>query len=383
MKLTLQMQLLPDDTQCPVLLSTMERFNEAATFAAKVAFDAGVRSQPAIHARCYREIRDRFGLSSQMAVRAIGKVVEALASLRAKGERDTCPEFKPHGAVTYDQRILGFKGLDKVSLWTLAGRMILPMVYGKYQEERFDRIKGQCDLVFRGGRFYLYATIDVPEDAPIEVEDFLGVDLGVVNLATDSDGTTHSGEAVEKVRKRNNEHRKALQSRGTKSAKRRLTKVRKRESNFKRNENHRIANEIVAKAKDTGVGIAIEDLAGITGDGKQFRREQRSRMKGWAFSQMRLFIAYKALRAGVPVVAVDPAYTSRTCSTCGHCCKGNRKNRNDFVCLHCGFSLPADHNAAINIGTRAKVGWPTVGTDDAGARTPGISHLQATGLQPE
>src|SRR3954451_14752338 len=114
MKLTLQMQLLPDDEQKLVLLSTMERFNEAATFAARIAFEAGVRSQTAIHARGYRQIRDRFGLSSQMTVRAVGKVVEALASLRARGERDVCPEFKPHGAVTYDQRILGFKGLDKV-----------------------------------------------------------------------------------------------------------------------------------------------------------------------------------------------------------------------------------------------------------------------------
>jgi len=366
MKLTLQIQVLPDADQRAVLLSTMERFNEAATFAAKVAFDAGVRSQPAIHARCYKEIRERFGLSSQMTVRAIGKVVEALASLRAKGERDACPEFKPHGAITYDERIMGFKGLDKVSLWTLAGRMILPIVYGKYQEARFDRLKGQADLVYRDGKSYLYSTVDIPEDAPIEFEDFLGVDLGVVNLATDSDGTTHKGDDVEKARKKSHAHRKALQSRGTKSAKRRLTKIRKRESNFRRNENHRISNQAVTKAKDTGVGIALEALAGITSDGKQFRREQRSRMKGWAFAQLRAFVAYKALRAGVPVVLVDPAYTSRTCSACGCCEKKNRKNRNDFVCVHCGFSLPADHNAAINIKTRASVRMPIVGTDDAG-----------------
>lgn len=369
MKLTLQMQLLPDDEQRAVLLDTMERFNEAATFAAKVAFDAGVRSQPSIHARCYREIRERFGLSAQMTVRAIGKVVEALASLRAKGERDVCPEFKPHGSVTYDQRIMGFKGLDKVSLWTLAGRMILPMVYGEYQEERFGRLKGQADLVYRGGRFYLYATIDVPEDAPVEVKDFLGIDLGVVNIATDSDGVTHSGDAVEKVRKRLLEHRKALQARGTKSAKRRLTKVRKREANFRRNESHRISNEIVAKAKTHETGIALEELAGITSDMTRFRHDQRSRMKGWGFAQLRAFITYKAFRVGIPVVPVEPAYTSRTCSACGHCVKGNRKNRNDFVCLHCGFSLPADHNAAINIKTKATVRSPNVGTDDAGLET--------------
>jgi putative transposase len=208
--------------------------------------------------------------------------------------------------------------------------------------------------------------VDIPEAAPIEVKDFLGVDLGVVNLATDSDGATHSGAGVEKVRKRLKEHRKALQKRGTKSAKRQLRKVRRREANYRRNENHHISNEIVAKAKTTGVGIALEELAGVIGDGKRFRHEQRSRMKGWAFFQLRSFVAYKAQREGVPVAFVDPAYTSRTCSACGHCSNGNRKTRNDFACQHCGFSLPADHNAARNIKTRASFRMPIVGTVDVG-----------------
>src|SRR6516165_5863837 len=110
MKLTLQLQLIPTAEQKDVLLATMERFNEAASFAAKVGFEAGVFSQPSIHKLAYAEIRERFGLSAQMAVRAIGKAVEALRRDKAK-----CPVFEPHGAVTYDQRILGFKGLDKVS----------------------------------------------------------------------------------------------------------------------------------------------------------------------------------------------------------------------------------------------------------------------------
>ena len=71
----------------------MERFNQAASFAAKVGFEAGVSSQPSIHNRCYAEIRQRFGLSAQMAVRAIGKAVEAFAALKAKGRRE-CPDFQ-------------------------------------------------------------------------------------------------------------------------------------------------------------------------------------------------------------------------------------------------------------------------------------------------
>src|SRR6516165_2961278 len=135
MKLTLQLQLIPTAEQKDVLLATMERFNEAASFAAKVGFEAGVFSQPSIHKLAYAEIRERFGLSAQMAVRAIGKAVEVFK--RDKTER---PEFQPRGAVTYDERILSFKGLDRVSLWTLSGRMVLPLAYGEYQGERIDRL---------------------------------------------------------------------------------------------------------------------------------------------------------------------------------------------------------------------------------------------------
>ncbi|MBV8607771.1 MAG: hypothetical protein JO034_09950, partial [Singulisphaera sp.] len=107
MKLTLQVQVLPDAERTETLLATMERFNAAANFAAEVGFEAGVFSQPSIHERCYKEIRERFGLSAQMAVRAIGKAVEAF-----KRDKAIRPEFRPRGAVTYDQRILSFKGLD-------------------------------------------------------------------------------------------------------------------------------------------------------------------------------------------------------------------------------------------------------------------------------
>ena len=116
MKLTLQMQLLPDTDRKPALLETMERFNQAATLAAKLGFEHGVFSQPSIHKLAYREIRERFGLSSQMAVRAIGKAVECF-----KRDKTRCPTFKPRSAICYDNRILGFKGLDKVSLWLLGG----------------------------------------------------------------------------------------------------------------------------------------------------------------------------------------------------------------------------------------------------------------------
>src|SRR5579883_1020972 len=140
MKLTLQLRLLPTADQEAELLATMERFNAAASFAAKVGFAAGVFGQISIHGLCYHEIRERFGLSAQMAVRAIAKAVECF-----QRDKTACPEFKPRGAICYDQRVLSFKGLTTVSLWAMRGRLLIPFVCGAYQKERQGRIKGQAD----------------------------------------------------------------------------------------------------------------------------------------------------------------------------------------------------------------------------------------------
>lgn len=355
MKLTLQIQLLPDAEQRRMLLDTMRQFNAAASYAARVGFNARRFSQPSIHKLCYADLRARFGLSSQMAVRAIGKAVECFQRDKTK-----CPAFKPHGAMTYDQRLMSFKGLDRVSLLTLEGRQLIPMIYGEYQKARFDRIKGQCDLIYRQGKFYLLCSIDLPDKAPIEVKAFLGVDLGIEKIVATSDGQSVSGAHVEAIRQKYFNVRRSLgrkmhrkhKRRTRKNARRAMKRIGNREQRFRRHTNHCIAKALVLHAKDTGRGIAIEDLKGIR-ERTRFRKKQRAKMGGWSFGQLRQFLTYKGQLYGVPVVTVDPRNTSRTCSRCGHCEKANRKSQCDFRCRQCGFACNADHNAAINIAARA------------------------------
>jgi len=351
MKFTLQIQLLPDSAQRKLLLDTMRAFNTAADYAAKIGFEAGVFSQPSIHYHCYYDMREKFGLSSQMAVRAIGKTVECF-----RRDKTKCPKFRPTGAMTYDQRLMSFKGLDRVSLLTLTGRQLIPFVMGDYQKARFDRLKGQCDLVFRDGKFFLLCSIDLPEKPPVEIHDFVGVDLGVANIATTSDGQQFSGEQVETVRQKHHRRRKSLGKRMSRTHKRRTRKNARRamkrtgqkESRFKRHENHCISREIVKLAEGTQRGIALEDLKGIRLR-TRFRKGQRAKMGGWAFAQLRTFVEYKAKLAGVPVVIVDPRNTSRTCAECGHCEKANRSSQAEFQCRSCGHTAHADLNAARNI----------------------------------
>jgi IS605 OrfB family transposase len=144
--------------------------------------------------------------------------------------------------------------------------------------------------------------------------------------------------------------------RGTrpKNIRRALRRTKRRESRFRRDVNHCISKILVQLAKDSGRGLACEELTHIR-TRTRLRRGQRARMSGWAFRQLRQFSAYKAKWAGVPVQAVDPANTSRTCHLCGHCAKGNRPTQALFRCLQCGHTEPADLNAAHMIRARALV----------------------------
>ncbi len=355
MNQTMLLKLAPTTEQHQALLDTMHIFNEAANLVASVAFAEKNANKFELQKLVYGELRTTYKLPAQLAIRAISKASEAY-----KRDKSIQPHFKPEGSLVYDSRVMSFKGLNTVSLLTLSGRVLVPFRVGGYQEARLNAIKGQADLLYRNGVFYLAVTLDVPTPPLEEMTDTLGIDLGIINLATDSEGETFSGEAVEKNRKRHHALRQRLQKRGTKSAKRHLKKLSGKEARFKRNMNHVISKRIIQKAKANRQGIAIEELRHIrTRTEARLRHSQRSRHSSWAFGQLRQFLSYKAAQASVPLHTVDPRHTSRTCHVCGHCAKANRKSQASFVCQSCGFACNADINAAINI-SRAVVMQPIV-----------------------
>jgi len=347
MKQVVVVKLVPESEQAASLLRTLEAFNAACNWIASVAFLERTANKFKLQKFVYQEARDRFGLSSQMAIRAIAKVCEAY-----KRDRRILPAFRPHGAMPYDQRIYSLTGLDSASLLTVDGRVLLPMRFGQSQAAMLDRKRGQADLLYRDGEFYLSISVDVPEPVPAESSEFLGVDLGIVNIATTSDGESFAGRGVQNVRARYSRLRAKLQSKGTKSATRLLRKRRRREQRFQRDLNHRISKALVARAKGTSRGIALEDLKAIR-ERVTVRRAQRRVIHSWAFHQLGSFVEYKARLAGVKVVFVDPRNTSRTCPECGCIDKANRPNQSQFSCVSCGFSANADENAARVIATRA------------------------------
>ena len=332
----------------------MKQYNSAANFIARKAFELKLANKYALQKLFYRDIRQRFNLSAQFAIRVISKVVEAY-----KRDKSKQPHFRLNGAIQYDQRNLSWKGIDRVSLITLNGRIKLPTRIGDYQRAHADRLRGQADLTYLRGVFYLVAVVDAPEESKYDPKGTLGIDLGIENLATDSEGEIFSGRKVEAVRKRYSALRATLQSVGTRSAKRKLKKVSGRERRFKKDTNHVISKKIVSKAKGTNRQIALEDLKGIRSR-TTVRHGQRDSHSKWAFRELRFFLEYKAKRDGVPLILVDPRNTSRECPEC-HCVdKRNRPARDIFRCISCGLEAMADYIAARNIASRARFNEPIV-----------------------
>lgn len=344
----MQVKLLPSPEVAAALAATLAVCNRAADAVSVVAYEAGTRSRNGLQKLVYARLKAEFGLAAQPAVRTVKKVVDAYATLRAniragnlgpagsqrRGRAESRPVgFRSDAAQPYDDRILSWQhDARTVSIWTLAGRI----------------------------KTFLIATCEIPE-APLNTNpvDWIGVDRGIVNLATTSDGDNYQGRRLGRYRRWHARKRAELQGKRTRSANRRAKRRAKREARYAAHVNHNISKEIVAVAQRTGRGIALEELGGIR-DRVRPSGDQRAALSSWPFHQLEAHIRYKAQRVGVPVIAVDAHYTSQMCPRCGHTARHNRPTRDLFSCRRCGLAGPADVVAGVNVRNRARSAWVLV-----------------------
>jgi len=408
-KQVVQVRLEADAAQLDALVRTLAACNATANLVSELAHTEKVFRGRDLRAITYAQARAHAGLGAQLAQSCIRKVADSYTTLRAnlragrygkpgsprRRKVESNPiRFRDLAAQPFDDRCLSWchdTDTDTggaVSIWTVDGRLKNLRFVGEPGQIALLRKYrcGETDLVIRrqrrGGtplRAYLIATVDIDEPS-LRIGEHLatpagwiGVDLGVENIAVTSDRplaaelmSTYGAGApdgaagrgsVKDRRTRNRELRHKLQAKNTKSAKRLLRKQSRREARFAADVNHQISKRIVAEAERTGRGIAVEELTGIR-ERVRLRKPQRATHSSWAFAQLGAFLSYKAARAGVPIVQVDPAYTSQRCTACGHTDKRNRTSQAQFVCRDCGFTAEhADILVADNIAHRAPTTW--------------------------
>ncbi len=348
MQLTVTVKLNTAPDQHAALVQTLRTCNGACDRISRAAFATGAFRQYALHALVYHPVKAETNLNANHVVRAIVKVANAYKQ-GAKVQRT----FAPLGAIELDKDLLTWKvDTQTVSLNTVAGRLHLRFVCSSEQKALLQGKKGQTDLLLREGAFYLSCAVTVAEAQAFTPEGVIGVDLGIVNVATDSEGNRYSGEAVKKVRKKYRRLRQELQAKKTRSARKRMAKSRRKESRFVRDVNHCISKTLVGMAIHRKKALALEMLQGIRERGNRLNRAMRTELNNWSFAQLKCFLAYKCRRAGVPLIAVDARYSSQQCSRCGHTERANRPSQEAFCCRHCCFQANADVNAALVLEAR-------------------------------
>lgn len=327
--------ILPPDA-LELLKTAQVIFNEYAAW----AFENKTWSKKRAHAELYRVHRGKYpDFPSNLVQTVRDTALEA-----CKGEKNQRPVKKKTLSLRYDKRTLTLKG-QTLSLSGFGKRMKVKIEIPAYFKRDHWRLKGGT-LVYQKGQFHMKLTYEAPTPAKtvnVPADLVVGIDRGIYNLAVTSNGAVYGGKKLRSSQRKNLYNRRMLQAKGTPSSKHRLRQQSGREARFSRDVNHCISKQIVNSPAEIFV---IEDLTGIrkTRRGKVINKWLGS----WPFHQLEMFLDYKAEELGKTVVKVDPAYTSQTCSCCGHVDKRNRQGPR-FDCVSCGYKNDADRNAALNI----------------------------------
>ena len=174
MKLTLKIKLLPNEEQADLLLETIKETNAVCNAISEVAWSKRIFNNFKLHHEVYHSYKATFKLSSQCLIRAIAKVADAY-----KIDKKVKRTFRSLGSIAYDSRIMTYKPDNIVSLWCIGGRQKIKFVC--HNPSYLPYIKGEADLVYKKGKFYLFQTVDIPEEDIDDVESFVGVDFGVLS----------------------------------------------------------------------------------------------------------------------------------------------------------------------------------------------------------
>ena len=394
MKVTLRLKLSCSPKATQALRETTAQYTEAFNRATKTGWDNHTTNGMKIHSFNYTNERAQTKLPSQLICSAFSKAGEALSSVKAlQTKRDAklkknpklkpktfrCPRSKLQ-AVRFDGKRASMVKLREgwATLSSVEGRQEvgfkLPPNFNRYAEwevRSSELVWGERD------RAFLHVVLEGNGKPFVPSGLVVGVDLGICKPAVMSSadgkfnrflGDKRWADAERKLL----EHRRVLQRKGTKPAKRLLKALSRKVNRFREECDHVLSRRIVDSVP-TGTTLALENLKDIRercGIGKG--RLQDGRMHRWSFDRLFGFVEYKGELAGLKVEKIDPRHTSQRCSKCGDTRKTNRKSQSRFECHACLLSLNADLNGARNIARKLAVaGMPaTVGRPSTGPMSP-------------
>ncbi|USK72581.1 RNA-guided endonuclease InsQ/TnpB family protein [Peribacillus asahii] len=353
--ITAKIQIYVSDNQTESLKATTNTYRKACNWLSKHVFETKNLNQVSLNDLHYTDLRNQFGLKSQMAQSVMKTVVARYKSAKSNGHDWSLINFKlPEYDLVWNRDYSLTQ--NQFSVNTLDGRIKL-----KYERKAMKKYFngtwkfGTAKLIHKHQKWFLHIpmTKEFTELDYSNVNHIVGVDLGINFLATtyDSQGKTtfYDGRVVKHKRGKSKATRKQLQIRQTPSARKKLKQIGSRENRYVTDVNHQITKALIDKYPK-GTLFVLEDLTGVRSATEKVRVNYRYVSVSWTFYQFRQMLEYKAKMNGQKVIVVDPKYTSQTCPKCGHVEKANRNKKiHTFCCKNCQYTSNDDRIGAMNL----------------------------------
>ena len=358
-----------------------EQYRQACHFVSQYIFDNQFDlAYASLDRALYRNLRERFGLKAQLAQSTIKTTIARYKAIREqlyqkpyryKDEDDKWqriyrtlewlwkPVFfkRPQADLVRNRDYSFVDGGQTLSINTLGKRTKCAFEgehFAEYLNGSWEL--GTAKLVELKGLWYLHipVTRTVEDFQKENVRHVVGIDRGLrfLTVSYDEQGKTEfvSGKKIATKRHKFQEVRRRLQSKGTKSAKRRLKAISGRENRWLSNVNHWISKTLVEKYGENTLFV-LEDLTGVSFEESNLSRtaKQNYDLRSWAFYQLEQFLTYKAHENRSEVLKVSAQYTSQRCPKCGTIRKENRDHHKHLYSCQCGYKSNDDRIGAMNI----------------------------------
>jgi putative transposase len=283
---------------------------------------------------------------------ALGKQALEIVKSQRKRKKKTMPVFQKQ-VINLDSRFLDIRwDQNSFDVWfklhSLGGKIILKLPARKHKHllgllAQGYTLKTSGRLRKCGDKYFLDLYAEKAAPAPKTEGASLGLDCGYKTLLADSNGNEYGQELEAQYEKIS---RKRQGSKAFKVA-------------LKERDN--LINRVVNLINLSDVKIlVIEALKNVKHATKgRMRKKFNNKLQRWSYPKVLGKLSRVCEEAGISLVKVDPAYTSQTCSLCGHVDKTSRRGKL-FICSACGYETDADLNAAVNIRNRGVYSPPAL-----------------------
>ena len=356
MTVTAKIQISVSGTDRALLDNTISVYRDACNYVSDYIFRTHDLKQFSLNKVLYSDLRERFGLKSQMAQSVFKTVIARYKTILENQKEWIKPSFKkPQYDLVWNRDYSLTQNCFSVN--TLAGRVKLPY-FTKGMDKYFDHTVykfGTAKLVNKHGKYFLHipVTYDIEDANLSDVCNIVGIDRGI-NFVVATYDSKHksgfvSGKTIKQKRAAYSKLRKELQMRQTPSARRRIKAVGQRENRWMQDVNHCVSKALV-ESNPKHTLFVLEDLTGVRNATERVCTKNRYVSVSWSFYDLEQKLIYKAKQNQSTVIKVNPRYTSQCCPVCGHIEKANRnKKLHLFTCKNCGYKSNDDRIGAMNL----------------------------------